>query len=183
MVGPNVPYTRDYLFFFFLFLKVSLSQMINATTLGKSSVNDLTTTALHRLLCEERRQGNSSLRLIDVREEHEIEASGRIAGSHHIPFSIYENDRETFVAAFQALTEKHNRVIVYCRSGRRSRIVGEHMVNQEGYEDVYDMLGGLLAWEADRLPIESKNTSSSSSYSHLRWAPAMFARDTGIVAE
>jgi len=46
--------------------------------------------------------------------------------------------------AESVLPDKDATIIIYCRSGRRSAIAAEELLNM-GYKNVYD-LGGILDW-------------------------------------
>jgi phage shock protein E len=45
------------------------------------------------------------------------------------------------------------RIVLYCRSDRMSEIAARRMV-ELGYTNVYNLVGGFVAWEAAGLPIE-----------------------------
>lgn len=76
--------------------------------------------------------------LVDVRTKEEHEA-GHIEGSILIP---YEQMKEL---AAQKLPDKEKKIVVYCRSGRRSQIAAEELLRL-GYVHVYDM-GSILSWD------------------------------------
>ncbi len=42
--------------------------------------------------------------------------------------------------------------LIYCRSGRRSAGALD-MMEEIGFREVYNMVGGIVQWEAERLPI------------------------------
>jgi rhodanese-related sulfurtransferase len=44
---------------------------------------------------------------------------------------------------------KDDEIIVYCRSGRRSEVAGQHL-QQLGYKRVFNYKGSALEWFADR---------------------------------
>ncbi len=84
--------------------------------------------------------------VIDVREPAEV-AQGKIAGARHIPLGQLESrigELEKF---------KNKPIIVACRSGHRSsRACG--LLTKRGFTDVYNLSGGMIAWEQANLPVE-----------------------------
>ncbi len=46
-----------------------------------------------------------------------------------------------------ALPNKGARIILYCRSGRMSEIASRALIDQ-GYTQLFDVQGGMSAWEA-----------------------------------
>ena len=81
----------------------------------------------------------SDFALIDVRQPEEYEAA-HIPGGLLFPLSDFEE-------ALDALPEDKE-LIVYCRSGNRSRVASTFIV-QSGkfHHSVYNMAGGILAWD------------------------------------
>ncbi len=78
--------------------------------------------------------------LLDVRTQDEYDA-GHIEGSTLI--SVYElEQRLDEIEAY-----KDVRVLVYCRSGNRS-IVASQILIDEGFNEVYNLLGGYSAWSS-----------------------------------
>lgn len=76
--------------------------------------------------------------LLDVRERHEFDA-GHISGAILIPYTEIESKAE------EVLTDKDELILVYCRSGRRSKIASESLVNL-GYTNVKEF-GGIVDWQ------------------------------------
>jgi len=77
--------------------------------------------------------------LIDVREPWEVEV-GNISGVHMPMHEILDS------------IEKIRRdipVVVHCRSGSRSAAVVHHLTLQLGYENVYNLEGGIEAWSQE----------------------------------
>jgi rhodanese-related sulfurtransferase len=89
------------------------------------------------------REHAGEIQLVDVREDYEWEA-GRVAGARHIELQQ--------VAAEAATIDKEKPVVFYCRVGSRS-VMAAHAFRQAGYA-AYSMDGGLVAWDADGLPLE-----------------------------
>ena len=61
-----------------------------------------------------------------------------------IPGSILLPDYEIRDRAADVIPDKDARIVVYCRSGRRSA-QSAHVLRDMGYENVYD-LGGINSW-------------------------------------
>jgi rhodanese-related sulfurtransferase len=78
----------------------------------------------------------------------------------HIPYEgeiaqtdafIPYNEVEQYLSLFPA--DRNARIILYCRSGRMSAIAGEILVGL-GYTDVWNLEGGMIAWEQAGLLVE-----------------------------
>jgi rhodanese-related sulfurtransferase len=83
--------------------------------------------------------------LLDVREQWEYD-EGHIPGVTLIPMA------EVSGRMSEIPTDKE--VIVTCRSGNRSGQVADFLRSQ-GYDNVHNMEGGILAWEAAGLPVDN----------------------------
>ena len=75
--------------------------------------------------------------ILDVREQDEYDA-GHIPGAILIPYTQIEEK------ANEMLTDKDQLILVYCRSGRRSKIAAEALV-ELGYTNIKEF-GGILDW-------------------------------------
>jgi rhodanese-related sulfurtransferase len=84
------------------------------------------------------------IQLIDVREDHEWDA-GHIAGARHV--ALQE------VAASADSIDRDTPVVFYCHVGSRSTMAADAF-RQAGY-DARSMDGGIEAWAASGLPLES----------------------------
>lgn len=93
-----------------------------------------------------RMNADSRVRLIDVREDKEWEAS-HAAGAEHLGKGIIERDVETRVP------DKSTEVILYCGGGYRSALAAD-VLQQMGYTNVYSMAGGWKAWQESGAPTE-----------------------------
>ena len=75
--------------------------------------------------------------ILDVRTEEEF-AEGHIADAILIP------DYEITEKAESVLTDKEQQILVYCRSGRRSKNAASQLV-ELGYRNVKEF-GGIIDW-------------------------------------
>jgi hydroxyacylglutathione hydrolase len=48
---------------------------------------------------------------------------------------------------------KDQRLVVHCSVGHRSGIAAS-ILHRHGFENIYNMLGGMKAWRSLRLPLE-----------------------------
>ena len=104
-----------------------------------SQVKDLGTLGATRLL-------NQDALLLDVRETNEFE-QGRLPNALHIPLS-------QLAGRIGEVKGRHDHpVIVYCASGRRSRMAGATLA-KAGFKDIYHLSGGIAAWRGAGLPVE-----------------------------
>ena len=83
--------------------------------------------------------------LLDVREDREYE-EGHIKDARHIPLGQI-NDR---VSEIEKYKNKH--VIAYCRTGHRSANACTRL-RKLGFESVYNLRGGITAWQRENLPL------------------------------
>ena len=75
--------------------------------------------------------------ILDVREQEEFD-EGHVPGAILIPYTEIENKAETM------LPDKDKQILVYCRSGRRSKIASESLAKL-GYTNVKEF-GGIIDW-------------------------------------
>jgi rhodanese-related sulfurtransferase len=86
--------------------------------------------------------------VLDVREDSELSA-GRIPNAKHIPLGQLGN-RVKELEKFKARP-----IVVGCRSGHRSVTACRTLLKQ-GFDKVYNLKGGIIAWEQAGLPLEKK---------------------------
>ena len=81
--------------------------------------------------------GEEGYIILDVRTQEEYDQG-------HIPGAILIPDTEIKAEAENVLTDKEQLILVYCRSGRRSKLAAEALV-ELGYTNIKEF-GGIIDW-------------------------------------
>ena len=82
--------------------------------------------------------------ILDVRTRKEYD-EGHIAGSVLIPNDVLLNRLDE--------VPSNKPILVYCRSGSRSAISSQDLINN-GFSEVYNMEGGIAAWQNAGYPVQ-----------------------------
>lgn len=85
--------------------------------------------------------------VIDVREESEYK-KGHIENALNLPFGKFDEHIKTLAPY------KQTPLIITCQSGTRSAQACKKLC-KEGFTQVLNLQGGMLAWEDSKLPIRS----------------------------
>jgi rhodanese-related sulfurtransferase len=86
--------------------------------------------------------------VVDVREPHEF-AAGHLPNARHIPVGQFAQR----IGELDKLKGKP--VIVVCHSGNRSSSAC-NALEKSGFEKVYNLSGGIAAWEQAGMPVTKK---------------------------
>ena len=119
---------------FFLLLAVML-----LTACGQDKENDQGAVYVN-ITAEEAKQimdSEEGYIILDVRTQEEYDQG-------HIPGAILIPDTEIKDKAEEVLTDKEQLILVYCRSGRRSKLAAEALV-ELGYTNIKEF-GGIIDW-------------------------------------
>lgn len=95
-----------------------------------------------RSLIEWRQADNAPL-VVDVRTEKEVREAF-IGDSINIPLNHLVERKEELPV--------NRPIVVHCASGYRSSIAAS-LLQREGFENVFDLVGGIAAWKATDLPV------------------------------
>jgi phage shock protein E len=115
-----------------------LSQQTQAVPVGDGgSYTDVSATGLEAML------EAKDFPLVNVHVPYEREIEGT---DLFIPFDKIEQNLDQLPAG------KGSRVVLYCRSGSMSAIAARTLV-QLGYTDVWNLDGGMIAWEQAGYPL------------------------------
>jgi rhodanese-related sulfurtransferase len=107
-----------------------------------SSVKDITPEDAFKLI--EENKENPNFIILDVRTDREYN-EGYIDGCKLVDFQ-----KPDFAQKVQALNPDQT-YLIYCRSGMRSLNAAKMMINF-GFTDVYNIVGGIMAWTSCNLP-------------------------------
>ena len=119
---------------FFLFLAVMM-----LTACGQDRENDQGAVYVN-ITAEEAKQimdSEEGYIILDVRAQEEYDEG-------HVPGAIVISHVEIAEKAEEVLTDKDQLILVYCRSGRRSKIAAEALV-ELGYTNIKEF-GGIIDW-------------------------------------
>jgi rhodanese-related sulfurtransferase len=91
---------------------------------------------------------NEDIVVLDVREPTET-AAGKIAKAIQIPVGA--------ISKRLGELEKHKdkTLLVYCKSGARAGVACKEL-GKNGFEKVFSLNGGMLAWQEAHLPVSKK---------------------------
>ena len=116
-----------------------LLAVILLTACGKDKENDQGAVYVN-ITAEEAKQimdSEEGYIILDVRTQEEYDGG-------HIPGAIVISHEEIAEKAEEVLTDKDQLILVYCRSGRRSKIAAEDLV-ELGYTNIKEF-GGIIDW-------------------------------------
>lgn len=85
---------------------------------------------------KEMKENGDVFQLVDVREPNEFEICS--LGGDEIPMS-------QIMARYKEIS-KEKKVIIHCKSGKRSANVIKALEQNFGYQNLYNLEGGILAW-------------------------------------
>lgn len=96
-------------------------------------------TAYHKITAEDakKKMDEGGVTVVDVRTQEEYEAG-------HIPGAVLVTNETIGNAAPAELPEQDAVLLLYCRTGRRSREAADKLVKL-GYTQIYDF-GGIVDW-------------------------------------
>ena len=114
-------------------MKKTNKEQTEATQVNIGTYYQITQDEAKRIMDEE-----SDYIIVDAREQSEYD-EGHIKGAIVIPYTEIEQKAE------ELLPNKTQLILVYCRSGRRSKIAAQSLANM-GYKNVKDF-GGIIDWQ------------------------------------
>lgn len=104
-------------------------------------VKEITVRDLYNMM-----NSDKDFQLIDVREPQEYQIAN--INGELIPMAEIDNHVERI--------QKDQLVIVHCRSGKRSAEVIKYLQNQYGFDNLFNLKGGILQWSDEIDPTVRK---------------------------
>lgn len=90
--------------------------------------------------------------VVDIRDDAEVAASGKVAGAVHVPRGMLEFRADPASPYHDKNFDPSKTVVLYCAGGGRAALAGVAL-QQLGYADVRNM-GGFKDWNEKGLPVE-----------------------------
>ena len=94
------------------------------------------------------KKNTPNLVILDVRTPDEIK-QGKIEGALELDYMQISFDKDVLKL------DKSKTIVVYCATGYRSNEAMDVMKNA-GFREVYDLKGGIVAWQRARRPLVRK---------------------------
>jgi molybdopterin/thiamine biosynthesis adenylyltransferase/rhodanese-related sulfurtransferase len=113
------------------FCGINQQKSKSLTSQNNSAMKEITVQEL-----EQMKESGADFQLIDVREPHEFdicEIGGELIPMGDIPANVDKISKE-------------KKVVVHCRSGKRSGDVISYLEKNHHFENLYNLKGGILAW-------------------------------------
>lgn len=134
------------IFYFILIIFVCLSFFVGCSLSNLENTDTNTIEITYEQITQDEAKSimdsEESYILLDVRTQEEYDAE-------HIEGAILIPDYEIEIKAESILTDKNALILVYCRSGRRSKNSASQLVTL-GYTNIKEF-GGIIDWEYDTI--------------------------------
>src|SRR5688572_13228857 len=117
-----------------------------------------------------KREVESGMKLIDVREQHEWDES-HIEAAEHVPMG------ELVERLDEVAPDTSERLLLHCRTDNRSQKIALELASL-GYEDIGVVEGGIVAWERAGLP--TVNSSGLTREQRNRYSRHTLLPEVGV---
>jgi rhodanese-related sulfurtransferase len=86
--------------------------------------------------------------IVDIRTAPEWTETGVVEGSHLLTFfdASGNYDARSWLTSLEPIADQGDPVILICRTGRRTGLVSQFLVNQVGFARVYNVTKGIRHW-------------------------------------
>ncbi|MDC1045395.1 rhodanese-like domain-containing protein [Candidatus Pelagibacter sp.] len=120
-------------------------------TLVSEAMQEIKTISAHDAL---KMVEDNNCNLIDIRESNELESTGKVKNSVHIPrgkLEIYLDPNSDLYQ--QGVLDKNKEIVLFCAGGVRSALAVKALKNM-GYEKISHIEGGFGAISQSKFKIE-----------------------------
>ncbi|MFC2100262.1 rhodanese-like domain-containing protein [Bacteroidota bacterium] len=138
------------IFITIIFYSMAISSIVTAREKNdiKAVVQNVTVIEADSLI--QAHANDTTFIILDVRTPGEF-STGHLYDAINVDY--YSPNFSTTISGY----DTSNTYLVYCAAGVRSAFAADTMINF-GFQDVYNMLGGISQWIAAGLPVDSMNT-------------------------
>jgi hypothetical protein len=120
-------------------------------TLVSEAMQEIKTISTHDAL---KMVEDNNCNLIDIRESNELESTGKVKNSVHIPRGKLEIYLDPNSALYQqGVLDKNKEIVLFCAGGVRSALAVKALKNM-GYEKISHIEGGFGAISQSKFKIE-----------------------------
>ncbi|MDB2427739.1 rhodanese-like domain-containing protein [Candidatus Pelagibacter bacterium] len=120
-------------------------------TLVSEAMEEIKTINVHDAL---KMVEDNNCNLIDIREDNELESTGKVENSVHIPRGKLEIYLDPNSALYQqGVLDKNKEIVLFCAGGVRSALAVKALKNM-GYEKISHIEGGFGAISQSKFKIE-----------------------------
>lgn len=120
-------------------------------TLVSEAMQEIKTISTHDAL---KMVEDNNCNLIDIRESNELESTGKVKNSVHIPRGKLEIYLDPNSALYQqGVLDKNKEIVLFCAGGVRSALAVKALKNM-GYEKISHIEGGFAAISQSEFKIE-----------------------------
>ena len=142
MLAQLIEFATNHPFLVIAFVTLLVLVFFNEMKIATQRFTSLTPAAAVQLMNKE------DVVVLDVREPSET-VIGKIAGAIQIPVGALAKRID------ELQKHKDKTMLVYCKTGARAGAACKDL-SKNGFEKVYNLNGGLLAWQDAHLPISKK---------------------------
>ena len=89
--------------------------------------------------------GDENILFVDVRETQEVENSGGLPGSVHVPRGLLEFIADPESPMHKSELSSGRQLVLYCASGGRSALAAKTLQDM-GFSNICHIAGGFTAW-------------------------------------
>lgn len=97
--------------------------------------------------------------IVDVRRPEEWQLTGIVAGSELLTFFDQhgQSQPEAWLQQLDNLVAEDCPLVLICRTGHRTSLICEFLIEMTSRVDIYNVSDGILGWLGEGLPVDRVN--------------------------